>query len=304
MADAIVVEDLHKFYKEKHAVCGVSFRVAKGEIFGIVGPNGAGKTTTLEILEGLRRRDRGSVKVLGLDPQKQARTLRERIGIQFQSTSIQERLKVREALTLFSSLYKKQGNVDRAIESFDLKKVENTYFKDLSGGWKQRLMLALATIHDPELIFLDEPSTGLDPNARREIWALIKQLRDASKTIVITTHYMEEAEKLCDRVAMFKGGEVAALDTPKRLIATSMGMNYLSFLSSTVDRTKLRAIHGVSRVECEGETVKVYCADLQAVSLQVFQLAQEQKWKIDAFCFEMGSLDDLFVQLIGGGEKA
>lgn len=206
MSAAITVENLHKHYKNNHAVRGVSFTVEKGEIFGIVGPNGAGKTTTIKIMEGLRPKDSGTVNILGLDPEKDAAELRQRIGVQFQSTSIQELLKVREAIDLFASFYRKRGDIDKIIRSLGLDDKLNAPFKKLSGGWKQRVTLALATLHDPEIVFLDEPSTGLDPQARRELWDLIRWLRDDGKTIVVTTHYMEEAEKLCDRVAVFLKG--------------------------------------------------------------------------------------------------
>lgn len=297
METAIEIRDLHKKYKSNHAVKGVTFSVQQGEIFGILGPNGAGKTTTLEILEGLRKPSSGEVRVLGLNPQTKGRELRERIGIQFQSTSIQERMRVGEALQLFSSLYHKRGNVERLVETLGLKSYLNTSFKDLSGGWKQRLTLALAALHGPEILFLDEPSTGLDPQARREIWKLINQFREEGMTVVLTTHYMEEAEKLCDRVAMFQKGMIAALDTPKRLVAAFTSAHYVSFESAQADPVLLRALTGVERVETEGETVRVYTPTLQETSLELFLLAKERQWTIGAFQFEVGTLDDLFVNL-------
>ncbi|WP_018130843.1 ABC transporter ATP-binding protein [Effusibacillus pohliae] len=298
MSIAILVEDLHKRYKDNHAVRGVSFTVEKGEIFGIVGPNGAGKTTTIEIMEGLRRRDSGTVRILGLDPDTDEAELRQLIGVQFQSTSIQERMKVKEAIELFSSFYRKRGDIDRIVRLLGLENQLDAYFKDLSGGWKQRVTLALATIHDPEVVFLDEPSTGLDPQARRELWDLIRGLREEGKTIVVTTHYMEEAEKLCDRVAMFKQGRVAALDTPKRLVTQLAAANFLSFASENTDLQVIRTIPGVERVERDGETIRVHSKDLQHASYHLFQLAHDLNWRIEAFRFEIGSLDDLFVELV------
>jgi ABC-2 type transport system ATP-binding protein len=304
MSVAITVENLHKHYKNNHAVRGVSFTVEKGEIFGIVGPNGAGKTTTIEIMEGLRLKDSGNVNILGLDPEKDASELRQRIGVQFQSTSIQEQLKVREAIDLFSSFYRKQGDVERIVRSLGLQDRLNTYFKNLSGGWKQRVTLALATLHDPEIVFLDEPSTGLDPQARRELWDLIRWLRDEGKTIVVTTHYMEEAEKLCDRVAVFAKGKLAAVDSPKRLVTSLTGIHFLSFESEYADLDLIRALPGVEKVERAEDRIIINCESLQSTSLRLFELAQTHTWKIDSFKFEQGSLDDLFVNLVEKGRSA
>ncbi len=298
MSKSILIEGLHKRYKDNHAVRGVSFYVEQGEIFGIVGPNGAGKTTTIEIMEGIRKRDSGLVQILGLDPDEEPLELRQQIGIQFQSTSIQERMKVKEAISLFASFYRKRGDVDKIVQSLGLDESLNKQFKDLSGGWKQRLTLALAVIHDPELVFLDEPSTGLDPQARRELWDLILKLREDGKTIVLTTHYMEEAERLCDRVAMFHQGEVIALDSPKRLVTRLAAANYLSFESEAADIALIRTLPGVERVERHLGTVRVYSASLQNTALHLFQLADEHQWKIEAFRFEVCSLDDLFVYLV------
>ena len=299
MSYAIEVENLHKVYKNKHAVQGVSFSVEKGEIFGIVGPNGAGKTTTIEILEGLRKKDNGKISILGLDPEKKPYELRQKIGIQFQSTSIQERMKVKEAIHLFSSFYKKKGDIPAILEKLGLDSFMDTQFTNLSGGWKQRLTLALAIIHDPEIIFLDEPSTGLDPGARRDMWSLIRNLQQEGKTIVVTTHYMEEAEQLCDRVAMFKEGQIVALDTPKHLVNQFLMANYLTFISDDADLELLRNITGANDVSHSNETIKIQTHNLQDTSLELFQLAKEKGWKIDNFRFEVGSLDDLFVQMAG-----
>ncbi|HBI02974.1 MAG TPA: ABC transporter ATP-binding protein [Paenibacillaceae bacterium] len=299
MSYAIEVENLHKVYKNKHAVQGVSFSVEKGEIFGIVGPNGAGKTTTIEILEGLRKKDNGKISILGLDPEKKPYELRQKIGIQFQSTSIQERMKVKEAIHLFSSFYEKKGDIPAILEKLGLDSFMDTQFTNLSGGWKQRLTLALAIIHDPEIIFLDEPSTGLDPGARRDMWSLIRNLQQEGKTIVVTTHYMEEAEQLCDRVAMFKEGQIVALDTPKHLVNQFLMANYLTFISDDADLELLRNITGANDVSHSNETIKIQTHNLQDTSLELFQLAKEKGWKIDNFRFEVGSLDDLFVQMAG-----
>ncbi|MEW9033972.1 MAG: ABC transporter ATP-binding protein [Planifilum fimeticola] len=298
MEPAIVAEHLHKRYPDAYAVRDVSFSVKPGEIFGILGPNGAGKTTTVEMLEGLRKRDSGTIRILGLDPDEHPYELRERIGIQFQSTSVHEQMKVKEALRLFASFYRKKGDVDRIVDALGLKPRLDIPFGRLSGGWKQRVTLALATIHDPEIVFLDEPSTGLDPQARRELWELILKLRDEGKTIVLTTHYMEEAERLCDRVAMFHQGRVLSIDTPQRLVATWGKVRHLRFESPEADEQPLLSLPGVTKVEREDRTFRIYARDLQAASLQLFQLADREGWKIEAFRFETGNLDDLFVSLV------
>ncbi len=300
MVKAIEIHDLCKSYRGVQVVQGVSFSVEPGEIFGIVGPNGAGKTTTMEIMEGLRKRDGGQVSVLGLDPKVNGQELRQRVGIQFQSTSIQEKLRVKEALSLFSSFYRKVGNVDQLVQSLGLTPYMNVYFKDLSGGWKQRVTLALAALHDPEILFLDEPSTGLDPHARRDMWRLITQFRDQGVTIILTTHYMEEAEKLCDRVAMFNKGSIVALDTPSRLVTQLSRSKFVMFNSEGCDEKVLEKIPGVQRVQKEHGNIRVYAGDLQEVSRLIFELAKARQWEIVAFRFEQGTLDDLFVNLSEG----
>jgi ABC-2 type transport system ATP-binding protein len=298
---SIVIENLHKRYRNNHAVRGVTLNVEQGEIFGIVGPNGAGKTTTIEIMEGLRKRDSGTVQILGLDPNREAHQLRQRIGVQFQTTSIQENMKVKEAIHLFQSFYHRHGDVDKIVSTLGLADSVNKKFKDLSGGWKQRLTLALAVIHDPEIVFLDEPSTGLDPQARRELWDLILQLRDEGKTIVLTTHYMEEAERLCDRIAMFRKGQIVALESPKRLVTSLASANFLSFESEQANPALIESLPGVERVEKNQDTVKVYSPVLQKTALHVFELADRQQWTIGAFKFEIGTLDDLFVHMVDEG---
>ena len=301
MTVAIAVRDLRKRYREREAVRGVSFDVAQGEIFGIVGPNGAGKTTTIEIMEGLRKRDGGSVKVLGIDPARQPYRLRERIGVQFQMTAIQEKMRVGEALTLFASFYARPLNITRLVDTLGLAPHWKTAFKDLSGGWQQRVSLALAAVHDPEILFLDEPSTGLDPAARRELWEMIRSLRGQGKTVVLTTHYMEEAEQLCDRIAMFREGELALLDQPKRLVAQMAAADYLDFLSEDASTDEIAGLSCVRRAEQVDGSIRVHGDDVQEVALAVLMLARERAWRIRNLRFAAGTLDDLFVMLAGGG---
>jgi ABC-2 type transport system ATP-binding protein len=217
MAPAIEVTDLHKSYGSLEAVRGVSFEVQPGEIFGLLGPNGAGKTTTVEILEGYRERSGGSVRVLGKDPQVRDRRLQERIGIVLQSSGFYPRVTVREAVSHFSKAYPAPRDPDETIALVGLEEKADARTKDLSGGQRRRLDLALALIGDPELIFLDEPTTGFDPAARRNAWEVIRSLQDLGKTILLTTHYLDEAQALCDRVAIVKEGRIVAEGPPGEL---------------------------------------------------------------------------------------
>jgi ABC-2 type transport system ATP-binding protein len=215
---AITVENLRKTYGSLTAVDSVSFAVQKEEIFGIVGPNGAGKTTTIECVEGLKQPDRGHIRVLGLDPQKDRRALNERIGVQLQESSIAAQIKVWEALDLYTSFYSNPVDEEQLLDKLSLSPVRNTYYSKLSGGQKQRLFIALSLINNPDIVFFDELTTGLDPQARRHIWDLVRQVNDQGKTVVLTTHFMEEAERLCDRVLIMDRGQIIALDSPEKLV--------------------------------------------------------------------------------------
>lgn len=297
MESVITVKNLSKNFGGTQAVKNLSFDVYKGEIFGIIGPNGAGKTTTLEILEGISDPSEGAVEVLGLVPNKQLRELNKRIGVQFQATSIQKKMKVKEALDLFSSFYDNATQKDYLIELLGLREKLNVKFDDLSGGWKQRVTLALATLHEPEILFLDEPSMGLDPSARREMWSLIRLLRDRGSTIVITTHYMEEAEQLCDRVAMIYSGQLKALNSPRELLNEGAA-DCLAFISEGLGLEYLSSLPGVERVEKNQAEFKVFCDDQQTTAYHIFSYCQERGIPLSSFRFEKGSLDDLFVKYL------
>jgi ABC-2 type transport system ATP-binding protein len=214
----IHVVSVRKTYGRTVAVDEVSFDVQAREIFGLIGPNGTGKTTTMECVDGLRSPDRGLISVLGLDPRRDGYALQERIGVQLQEAQLQKRIKVREAVALWSSLYRKPVDGDRLIEQLGLGDKRNAWFMTLSGGQKQRLFIALALINDPELVFLDELTTGLDPQARRAIWDLVRDVRQRGKTVFLTTHLMEEAERLCDRVAIIDHGRIVDIGTPADLV--------------------------------------------------------------------------------------
>src|SRR3984885_3507951 len=219
MPPVIEVSGVRKSYGSTVAVADASFEVNRGEIFGLIGPNGAGKTTTMECIEGLRTPDRGTISVLGLDPFRQVYHLQARIGVQLQQAQLQKRIKVWEAVDLWASLYHKKAiDAERLLDGLGLTDKRDAWFMNLSGGQKQRLFIALALINDPEVVFLDELTTGLDPQARRAIWELVRQIRERGKTVFLTTHLMEEAEKLCDRVAIIEHGKIIDVDTPERLV--------------------------------------------------------------------------------------
>jgi ABC-2 type transport system ATP-binding protein len=252
MAD-IDVSGLVKRYGDVVAVDGLTFAVQKGEVFGMLGPNGAGKTTTLEIIEGLRTPDAGTVQVLGTDVIAHPSTVKERIGVQLQATALPPFTKVREAVQLFAALYQRSRPVEEVIAEFNLGEKADAYTDKLSGGQMQRLSIALALINDPDLVFLDEPTTGLDPQARLNIWSVIEGIKGRGKTVVLTTHYMEEAERLCDRVAVIERGRIVALDTPRRLISQYAPGTTVEFASVPgLDVESLRKVPGVERVVADG----------------------------------------------------
>jgi ABC-2 type transport system ATP-binding protein len=255
----VQVEELRKAYGSVVAVDDVSFEVYEGEIFGMVGPNGAGKTTTIECIEGLRRPDGGHAEVLGLDPQRDGYALRGRIGVQLQEAVLQDRIKVWEALDLFASFYPRTTDWETLLEQVGLAEKRNTHFAKLSGGQKQRLFIVLALINDPELVFLDELTTGLDPRARHAMWDLVQEIRKGGKTVFLTTHFMEEAERLCDRVAIIDQGRIVALDSPENLIRSLGAENRVVFtVEGAFDPDRLSSLDGVTRIEEIGERVIVY----------------------------------------------
>jgi ABC-2 type transport system ATP-binding protein len=229
-SNAISVAGLRKSYGDFEAVRGIDFEVATGEVFGLLGPNGAGKTTTVEILEGIRQRTSGEVRVLDFDPDKQKTSLKDRIGVCLQATNLPDKIKVIEALQVFGSLYSRMLNPMDLLKRLQLEEKKEAYYSTLSGGQKQRLAIALALINDPSLLFLDEPTTGLDPQVRLEIHALLAGLRSEKRTILMTTHYIEEAERLCDRVAIVDAGKVIAIGTPRELQDRSAGKSTIEIV--------------------------------------------------------------------------
>ena len=258
----IEVTGLRKVYGERAVVDGVSFSVEPGEIFGILGPNGAGKTTTVECIGGLRHRDGGSVTVAGMDPANEGVAFREVLGIQLQESRLPEKMTVIEALDLYASFYPEPANPAELLERLGMVEQRKTYFGKLSGGQKQRLSVALALVGSPRVAILDELTTGLDPAARRDVWDLLEDLRDAGVTLLLVSHFMEEAERLCDRVIVINHGQIIAADTPEGLAASVQADQRMSFLPSTpVDLTVLRALPDVHSVNTVGERVVVTGSD-------------------------------------------
>ena len=225
--NVISVRGLRKSYGDFEAVRGISFEVHSGEVFGLLGPNGAGKTTTVEILEGLRQRSSGETIVLGYDPGIQTRAIKDRIGVCLQATNLPDKIKVHETLSLFSAFYSRNIDCDKLLERLQLADKRNEYYSKLSGGQKQRVALALAMVNDPQLLFLDEPTTGLDPQVRLEIHKLIQELRGAKRSILLTTHYIEEAERLCDRVAIIDEGQIIEIGTPREIQQRTLGQSLI-----------------------------------------------------------------------------
>jgi len=254
----IEVNNLIKNYGKIKAVDGVSFDVNEGEIFGMVGPNGAGKTTTIECIEGLRKPDEGIINVLNLNPSTDREKFYEKVGVQLQETNYQDKIKVYEICELFASLYKKPLNYTDLLKRFGLYDFKNGFVMKLSGGQKQKLSIILALISNPEIIFLDEITTGLDPKARRDMWEIVKELKDEGKTIFLTTHYMEEAEFLCDRVAIIDKGKIVELDTPEKLIEKSGIEDMISFETKDINIEELKKVKGVNKVSFKNGEVTIY----------------------------------------------
>ena len=296
--NVIEVQNLHKQYGTTVAVDNISFNVQKGEIFCIVGPNGAGKSTTVESIMGLRRPDGGTIRVLGLDPQKNEHELRQRIGIQLQQAALPERLKVWEALNLYSAFYDKTVPWEKLLDDWGLTEKRTTNFKNLSGGQKQRLFIALALLNDPELVFLDELTTGLDPQARHATWDAVRAIRDQGKTVVLVTHFMDEAEELADRIAIIDQGNIVALDTPQALIQNlQAGMRVRFTNGNGYDPQLLRRVTGVTDVEQRGKQVIV--EGNGALLAHVATALAEHNITPTDLRVEQADLEDVFLALTG-----
>jgi ABC-2 type transport system ATP-binding protein len=296
----ISVAGVRKTYGKTVAVDDVSFEVQDGEIFGLIGPNGAGKTTTMECVEGIRKPDRGAISVLGLDPFRDVYELQQRIGVQLQQAHLQKRIKVWEALHLWASLYNKPvSHGEKLLEQLGLAEKRNAWFMTLSGGQQQRLFIALALINDPEVVFLDELTTGLDPQARRAIWELVRGIRARGKTVFMTTHLMEEAERLCDRVAIIEHGRIIDVDSPQRLVDTHCPDR--SVVLTTEDplaEERFRALRQVVGVSRDATQVTIHGRGDGFVTA-VIQCLAEHQIRVGDFRSVQPSLEDVVLKLTG-----
>ena len=302
MNPVITVEHLRKVYGSTVAVDDISFEVYRGEIFGMVGPNGAGKTTTIECIEGLREPTAGTIRVLGLDPTHDRRRVMARIGIQLQTSSLPPRLKVGEILDLFASFYPHTVDAQALLEQLGLAEKRNTLYEKLSGGQKQRLFIVLALLNDPDIVFLDELTTGLDPQARLVMWEMVEAIRDQGKTVFLTTHYMEEAERLCDRVAIVNQGRIVALDTPANLVHQLDASVRVVFEPLTpVDVSILEALPTVTQVEANGRGIVIHGRDEQ-VLVDVVQALTAQRIRFTNLRTEQPTLEDVFLSVANNGK--
>lgn len=300
MNPVIQVSGVRKAYGSTVAVDEVSFEVHDGEIFGLIGPNGAGKTTTMECIEGLRKPDRGTISVLGFDPFRQVYKLQDRIGVQLQQAQLQKRIKVWEAVDLWASLYQKKAvDAENLLEQLGLTDKRNSWFMNLSGGQKQRLFIALALINDPEVVFLDELTTGLDPQARRAIWDLVRGIRERGKTVFLTTHLMEEAERLCDRVAIIEHGRIIDIDSPRNLVDRHCPDR--TVILSTTDplaETRFHTIKGVDTITAAGTEFTISGRNDDLVT-DVIQCLSENSIRVTDFRTILPNLEDVFLKLTG-----
>jgi ABC-2 type transport system ATP-binding protein len=298
----IEVEHLVRHYGDIRAVDDISFQVAQGEVFGMLGPNGAGKTTTVEIIEGLRKADSGRVSVLGLDVAKVPSRIKQRIGVQLQAPTLLTLITVSETLHLFAGFYKRSLPADDLLDLLALRESRSTLVKNLSGGQQQRLSVALALINDPDIAFLDEPTTGLDPQARRGLWSVIEEMSRKGKTVFLTTHYMEEAESLCDRVAIIDHGKIIALDTPQALVDSYFQESAIQFeMEPPPEPDVLARFHGATDVVVDASEAIVYSDDIPATMSAILRFAEEQRpaTQLKNLYVRRATLEDVFLKLTG-----
>lgn len=301
MPAKVVVRDLKKRYGAVEAVRGASFEIQAGEIFGLLGPNGAGKTTTLECLIGLREPDAGELVVCGLDARRQTNKVKQKIGVALQSTSLQDKITPREALRLFGSFYENRMAPATLLERFGLIEKADAHFDTLSGGQRQRLALALAFVNRPELVLLDEPTTGLDPQSRRELHGEIARMKHEGYTVLLTTHYLDEAEQLCDRIAIIDHGRVVAQGAPRELIAQSSATQSVTLVTAQpLDAGQLGRIPGVEELACDGVVARFRVRNATPALAALTQWLAERKVEIMDLQVRKASLEDVFLRLTHG----
>ncbi len=299
--DVVQVQGLVKRYGQFMAVNGVDFSIRPGEIFGLLGPNGAGKTTTLEMIEGVRTPDGGTIAVLGMDIRRQRRAIQARIGVQLQATALFPELRVGETITLFGSFYANARGVDDLLREVNLSEKRNAFPQDLSGGQRQRLALALALVNDPAIVFLDEPTTGLDPQSRHQLWDTVLALRERGKTIVLTTHFMDEAQTLCDRIAIMDHGQIIAQDTPAGLIGLLGASAAVACVvdPALVPTSALRTLPAVTEVRDGLDDRLLFTDDAEQTLVALLQLAASQGAKVERLQIHAPTLEDVFLKLTG-----
>jgi ABC-2 type transport system ATP-binding protein len=298
----ISVRGLRKSYGDFEAVRGISFEVHPGEVFGLLGPNGAGKTTTVEILEGLRQRSSGETTVLGYDPGLETREIKDRIGVCLQATNLPDKIKVHEALALFAAFYSRNTDRNKLLERLQLGDKRDEYYSKLSGGQKQRVALALAMVNEPQLLFLDEPTTGLDPQVRLEIHGLIQELRDAKRSILLTTHYIEEAERLCDRVAIIDEGQIIEIGTPREIQQRTLGQSRIEIRcdqplpAAEVDSAFAKEKHAFSD---DRKSLTVHSTHPAKTIVELVKWIDQHSIELSDIHLKRPTLEDVFIELTG-----
>ena len=303
MPPKVVVCDLRKRYDAVEAVRGVSFEIQDGEIFGLIGPNGAGKTTTVECVIGLREPDAGTIEICGIDAAKQPREVRQRIGAALQSTALQDKITPREALALFGSFYRTRRSPDELIDRFGLAEKADAPFDTLSGGQRQRLALALAFVNRPELVLLDEPTTGLDARSRRELHGEILRMKEDGHTVLLTTHYIEEAQALCDRIAVIDRGRIAAIGRTREIIAGAAGAPTVTLTASgPLEPAVFAAVAGVQELSWSGASARFRSADVNRTIAQLLAALDARGLDVVELHVQKGTLEEVYLELTGAGE--